>query len=208
MISVISVDTDGIYCNSLIDINKLNEYLDKKTDEIFHLKNFLHMDIDKFDKGFFRDVKGKHYVLQDNDTLTFHGQSFKGSHMPRFFDICLEQIARSMFKGNQCRNIDIKSFPMEDLIQSIKVKEEGNYKSDGSLSMQLIQAVKREMPNIKLKDNDQLSYIKTDRNYELIIPNKKYGNIDYKYYQNILDKIYERLQIKDEKQMTFGKFKP
>ncbi len=201
---VISVDTDGIYTNSTsINIEKLNKYLDEKTEELFKLKNHLHMDIESHEKAFFRKTKGKHYILQDNHTLKFHGQSFKGSHQPRFFDECLEQITRDMFEGKSERIIDIKSFPMEDLIQSIKVKEEGNYKGNSSLSMQLIQAAKREMPGVKLKDNDQLSYIKTDKGYELIVPGKQYGNIDWKYYQNILDKIYERLNIEDEKQMHF-----
>ncbi len=201
--TIISCDTDGIYCDNKIDINKLNQYLDNKTKEIFNLPNYLHMEIESHEMAFFRKTKGKHYILKDDDKLKFMGQSFKGSHQPRFFDKCLEQITQDMFEGKSGRIIDIKSFPMEDLIQSIKVKEEGSYKSDGSLSMQLIQAAKREMPGIKLKDSDQLSYIKTDKDYELIVPGKKYGHIDYKYYQEILDKIYERLNIKDEKQTHF-----
>lgn len=207
MISVISCDTDGIYISEKVDIIKINEYLDKKTKEIFNIdKNYLHMEIDDYDKGFFRNVKGKHYILQDNDKILIHGQSLKGQHMPKFFDTCLNILVKEMFDGKVSKKIDIKSFPISDLIQSIKVKEEGSYKSDGSLSMQLIQAAKRELPDIKLKDNDQLSYIKTNKGYELIVPGKKYGDIDYKYYQNILDKIYERLNIEDKKQLTFGDF--
>ncbi len=201
---IISVDTDGIFCSERVDIDKLNDYLDKKTKEIFNVDNYLHMEIESHDAAFFRSVKGKHYILKDGEKITFHGQSLKGSHMPRFFDECLEKITRDMFDEKTDKMIDIKSFPLEKLIQSIKVKDEGSYKGIGSLSMQLIQAVKREMPNIKLKDNDQLSYIKTNIGYELIVPNKVYGEIDYKYYQNILDKIYERLDIKDKKQLTLG----
>lgn len=201
---LISVDTDGIYIDSKLDINKVNEYLNKKTKEVFNCKNYLQMDIESHEKAFFRKTRGKHYCLKDGNKITFHGQSFRGSHMPIFFDKCLEQIAREMFEGKLGRTIDIKSFPLEDLIQSIKVKDESSYKNDGSLSMQLINAAKREMPGIKLKDSDQLSYIKTDRGYELIVPGKQYGGIDYKYYQNILDKIYDRLNIKNDNQLTFG----
>lgn len=201
---IISIDTDGIYIDSKINIEELNTFLDKKTEELFKLKNYLHMEIESHDSGFFRRVKGKHYCLKDGNKITFHGQSFKGSHMPKFFDKCLEQVARDMFDGKTGRTIDIKSFPMEDLIQSVKVKDEGNYKSDTSLSMQLIKAAKSEMPHVRLRESDQLSYIKTDRGYELIMPEKVYGNVDYKYYQGILDKIYERLNIKDNSQITFG----
>lgn len=162
------------------------------------------MDMDDFDAAFFRKTKGKHYILKEGDKITFHGQSFKGSHMPAFFDKCLEQVARDMFDGKIGRTIDIKSFPIEDLIQSVKVKDESSYKGDSSLSMQLIKAAKSEMPHVKLKESDQLSYIKTDKGYELIMPEKKYGNIDYDYYQSILNKIYERLNIKDNSQITFG----
>ncbi len=201
---IISVDTDGIYCDSEINIDKLNKYLDQKTREIFNVDNYLHMDIDDYDSGFFRNTKGKNYCLLDKDIIIFHGAGFKGQHLPKFFDRCLEQITKDMFDGKISKTIDITKFPIEDLIQSIKVKDEGSYKGDGSLSMQLIQAVKKEMPSIKLKDADQLSYIKTNRGYELIVPNKIYGDIDWTYYQNILDKIYERLDIKDKKQTTFG----
>jgi len=203
MPKVISIDTDGIYLDSKINIQELNEYLDQKTEETFKLKNYLHMDIDDYDSGFFRTTKGKHYILKEGDKITFHGQSFKGSHMPKFFDKCLEQIARDMFDGKITRTIDIKTFPIDDLIQSVKVKDEGNYKSDSSLSMQLINAAKREMPHVKLKDSDQLSYIKTNKGYELIMPGKTYGDIDWKYYQSILDKIYERLAMEDKAQVRF-----
>ena len=201
---ILSIDTDGVYVNGKVDIDKLNEYLDQKTKEIFNLENHLHMEIDEYDAAFFRVTKGKNYVLKDGNKITFHGASFKGQHQPPFFDSCLEEIARDMFDGKVGRAIDIKSFPIEALIQNIKVKDESSYKGDGSLSMQLIQAAKREMPEVKLKDNDQLAYIKTDKGYELIMPGKVYGNIDWTYYQTILNRIYERLQIPDKKQVTFG----
>ena len=202
---IISIDTDGIYCDSDINIEKLNEYLDRKTKEIFNIdENHLHMEKDVYDAAFFRATKGKNYILKEGNKLTFHGAAFKGQHMPIFFDSCLEEIAHDMFDGKVGRIIDIKSFPLEALIQNIKVKDEESYKSDGSLSMQLIQAAKREMTNVKLKDNDQLAYIKTDKGYELIMPKKVYGNVDYDYYQSILNKIYERLAIEDKKQLTFG----
>lgn len=203
MTSIISIDTDGIYTSKKININEINQYLDSKTKKIFNLENYLHIDIDIYDKAFFRETKGKHYILKSNDRLTFHGQSFKGSHQPKFFDECLEQIAKEMFEGKNNRNIDIKSFPIESLMQSIKVKDEGSYKSDNSLSMQLIKDMKKEMPNVKLKDNDQLSYVKTKRGYELVLPGKEYAEIDWNYYNDILNKIYERLQIKDLKQQRF-----
>jgi len=203
MQTIISIDTDGIYISDKIDINKLNEYLDNKSNEIFKLKNYLHMDIESHDCAFFRKTRGKHYCLKDGDRIRFVGQSFKGSHMPKFFDKCLEEITKNMFEGKIDRTIDIKSFPIDDLIQSVKVKDEGNYKSDSSLSMQLINAAKREMPHVKLKDSDQLSYIKTNKGYELIMPGKTYGEIDWKYYQSILDKIYERLAMEDKAQVRF-----
>jgi len=200
---IISIDTDGIFLDSKINLDELNKYLDDRTQELFHLKNYLHMDIEKHSAAYFRDTHGKHYVLKDDERLFFHGQSFKGSHQPRFFDKCLEQIAKDMFSGRHERNIDIRTFPIEDLIQSVKVKDESEYKSKGSISMQLIENAKREMPEVKLKDSDQLSYIKTHHGYELVIPGKQYGEIDWKYYDDILNKIYERLNIEDQCQMRF-----
>jgi len=204
MQKIISCDTDGIYCSEKILIDKLNSYLDSKTKEIFNLENHLHMEIDEYDAAFFRETKGKNYVLKEKDKITFHGASFKGSHMPIFFDKVLDQITKDMFDGKVSRTVDVKSFPIEDLIQNIKVKTEASYKSDGSLSMQLIKQVKQEMPDVKLKDDDQLAYIKTNKGYELVMPGKVYGEIDWDYYQGIIDKIYERLKIADKAQVTFG----
>lgn len=198
---IISIDTDGIYIDSEIDVNKLNKYLDDKTKEIFNLPNFLHVDKDVYNACFFRQTKGKHYILKDHDRLIFHGQSFKGSNAPRFFDDALEKIANDMFEGKQSERIDIKTFPIDSLIQSIRIKDESSYKTDSSLSMQLIAAAKREMPDIKLTDNDQLSYIKCKRGYELVMPGKKYEDIDWEYYQGIIDKIYDRLKINDSSQI-------
>jgi len=36
------------------------------------------------------------------------------------------------------------------------------------------------------------------------MPGKTYGDIDWKYYQSILDKIYERLAMEDKAQVRFG----
>jgi len=201
---IISTDTDGIYCDSDVDIQKLNDYLDKKTKEIFGLENHLHMEKDTYTAAFFRETHGKNYILKDKDKISIHGAAFKGSHMPVFFDKVLDAVVKDMFDGKISRTVDVRSFPIEDLIQNIKVKSEAAYKSDGSLSMQLIQAVKREMPHVKLKDDDQLAYIKTNKKYELVMPGKKYGEIDWPYYQGIIDKIYERLKIADKAQITFG----
>jgi hypothetical protein len=201
---IISIDTDGIYIDSKINVEKLNEYLDKKTKEIFNLDNYLHMDIDDYDGGFFRNTKGKNYCLLDKNKIAFHGAGFKGQHLPAFFDKVLDEVTKDMFDGKVSRYIDIQSFSTEDLIQNIKVKSEESYKSDVSLSMQLIQAVKREMPGVKLKDNDQLAYIKTNKGYELVMTGKVYGEIDWCYYQGIIYRIYERLKIEDKKQITFG----
>jgi len=200
---IISIDTDGMYTDSKINVEKLNEYLDKKTNELFKLKNYLHVECDTFNSGYFRKTKGKHYILKDKNKLLIHGQSFKGSNQPKFFDDVLIQLANDLFNEKIGRTIDIKNFSIESLIQSVKVKDEGNYKSDSSLSMQLINAAKREMPHVKLKDSDQLSYIKTNKGYELIMPGKTYGEIDWKYYQSILDKIYERLAMEDKAQVRF-----
>lgn len=192
---IISIDTDGMYCDSSINIEKLNKYLDDKTKENFNLKNYLYVEEDVFTAGFFRKTAGKHYILKNNNKLIFHGQSMKGSHQPKFFDMCLERIASDMFNGKTTDKIDIKSFAQEDFIKNVKVKDESTYKSKNSISMQLIRAAKLEMPGIKLQDSDQLSYIKTDKGLELVMPGKIYGNIDYDYYQKILDKIYIRLSI-------------
>jgi len=202
MKNVISVDTDGIYIENDIDVDELNKYLDNLTKELFNFPNYLHLEQDSYDAGFFRDTKGKQYVLKDKDKLKFHGASFKGSHLPKFWDKLMEEIARDMFNGNTKRKeIDITKYSIDDLVQSINVKDESSYKNKSSLSMQLIQKAKIEL-GINLRDDDQLSYVKCRNGYCLVIPGKEY-DIDYKYYKDIVDKIYERLDIQDSRQLRF-----
>jgi len=202
MKNVISVDTAGIYVESDINVDELNTYLDDITQDIFNFPNYLHLEQDSYDAAFFRDTKGKQYILKDGDKLKFHGVSFKGSHLPRFWDTLMEQISIDMFNGNTKRKeIDITKYSIDDLAQSIKVKDESSYKNKSSLSMQLIQKAKIEL-GIELTNDDQLSYVKCRTGYELIVPGKEY-NIDYKYYKDIVDKIYERLDIQDSRQVRF-----
>lgn len=207
-IKVISVDTDGIFIDQKIDMNELNSYLDEQTNIIFGLKNHLHLDIDEFDGAFFRNTKGKHYVLKSGDNVTFHGQSFKGSHMPKFWDSLLEEVARTIFTENVKKyHIDVRKYSVEELMQSIKVKPEYEYKTNSSLSMQLIKKAKEELKDINFVDGDQLNYIKCKSGYELVLPWKEYHDIDYKYYEGIVDKVFERLEIHDTKQLTLSDIK-
>jgi len=200
--SPISVDTDGIYLPKEISVEELNRYLDDYTYKTFGLKNYLHVDIDEYDGAFFRKTKGKHYVLKDGDRILFHGQSFKGSHLPEFWDELLEQVARDMFEGKASRkNIDIKKYNIDKLKQTIRVRDITSYKSDSSLSMQLIKQAEQTY-GFRMSEGDQLSYVKTKKGYELVVPGKSY-DIDWDYYQEIVEKIFERLEIEDKRQWRF-----
>lgn len=202
MTKVISVDTDGIYISNHIDINKLNNYLDNHIKEIFNLKNQLHVEIDEYDAAYFRATKGKHYILKEGEKLLFHGQSFKGSHLPSFFDTVLEQCCRDMFMGKDVRkNVDVTKFNIDEIKQSKKVKDKGEYKDDSSLSMNLIKQAEQVI-GATLNDNEQISYVKTNKGYEIFVPGREY-DIDWKYYQAIVEKIYERLEIEDTAQWKF-----
>jgi len=203
MKTTISVDTDGLYVNKKVDVEELNIFLDDFTKETFNLNNYLHLDMDTYDAAFFRATKGKQYILKEGDKLTFHGVSFKGSKLPKFWDQILEEIARDMFNGNVKRKkFDINKYTIAELAQSIKVKDESEYKTKTSLSMQLIQQAKKEFKHIKLMDGDQLSYVKCRYGYELVVPGKTY-DIDYRYYEDIINKVYERLDIEDSRQVRF-----
>ena len=200
---IISCDTDGIYVNQDINLKSLNKYLDDLTQEKFNLTNFLHLEQDDFSAGFFRPTHGKQYILVEGEKLLFHGVSFKGSHMPKFWDDLLEEIARDMFNGiTERKKVDIKKYTINEISQSISVKNEKEYKNKSSLAMQLIQKAKNEL-NMELIDGDQLSYVKCRRGYELVTPDKTDYDIDYKYYESIVNKVYERLDIVDSRQIRF-----
>jgi len=201
---VISIDTDGIYLDSVTDVTVFNNYIRRHVRETFGLECYLEAELEKFDAAYFRNTKGKHYILKDEDKLKFHGQSFKGSHQPKFFDDVLERLARAMFNGENTRDIiNIKDYPIEDLVQRITVQAKGLYKSENALAMQLIRQA--ESLGMNVTEGDQLAYVKTTSGYELYIPGQKY-NIDWKYYQDIVEKIYERLDLQDVKQWSLERW--
>jgi len=201
--SVISVDTDGIYVSTKPNLNKINEYLDRLTEETFGCENYLHMDIEEYDAAFFRETKGKHYILKRGDKLIFHGASFKGSRVPKFWDQILEEVARKMFNGERisAKDINLTQFDLADLTQSIRVQSKSSYKNKNSLPMQLIRQFEEEVGS-ELVEDDQLQYIKTKNGYELYIPGKEVHGIDWKYYKRIIQDIFDRLNIQDGRQMT------
>lgn len=198
----VAVDTDGIYDDKKPNLEEINKMLDEITMKTFKLQNYLHMDSESFDAAYFRATKGKHYVLLDGEKLLFHGQSFKGSHLPSFFDIVLEQCCRDMFAGKDVRkNVDVTKFNIDEIKQSKKVKDKGEYKDDSSLSMNLIKQAE-QIVGATLNDNEQISYVKTNKGYEILVPGQDY-DIDWSYYQAIVEKIYERLEIEDKGQVRF-----
>lgn len=198
----VSVDTDGIYFDKEPQVADINRYLDEMTLNTFKLKNYLHIEADNYDAAYFRKTKGKHYVLKDGEKIILHGQSFKGSHMPVFFDTVLEQTCKDMFAEKDIRkSIDVRKFSIDEIKQSIKVKSRDSYKGSGSLSVNLINQAEKQIGS-RLNEGDQLNYVKTKRGYELLTPGKEY-DIDYSYYEDILEKIYERLEIEDKRQWRF-----
>lgn len=189
----ISNDTDGEYISEEVDLEELNNRINLHTLDKFNVKNnYLMLDMDIYDAGFFRKTKGKQYILKNGEKLEFHGASFKGSHVSKIFDIATEKYAKAIFSGKNLKSVtnelqDMSQYDINDFVKNIKVKSKKEYKSSNAIAMQIIRQA--EELGIKPKAGDQFSYLKSITGYKIVTADNKLSdfNIDYTYYRKMID---------------------
>jgi len=221
--TVIAVDTDGFYTTSKFPNTIIQCLINKFIDQFQLLnENTMTMKTDKYDGAYFRDTKGKNYILwQGGNKFKYKGVSIRASKLPSMYDNFRDSAIIFRFKqdNEKLRELyyNYKRFYVAmgimDLAMRIRVKSPDQYKSKNCQSMQIIGQVK-ETYGIQPTDGEQYEFVMSKgKAPKLIHPDDKLifratgpvvernektiYEIDTKYYASIIDGAVKRLDLKD-----------
>ena len=194
-------NTDGYYVSKKIDMKDLHTYIKNIIEKEFKLKNYLLLEEDKFDSGYF--YKMKNYILKTVEgKYKVYGSAFKSSSKCALFDKAFNKIVDYVFSHPNASQEDLIRFKMkltdlsnykwpEDFILSFKTsryKEE--YVSNTSQVFKLIQSYE-EIYKEKVKPGNSLFYVVTKGpTYKLVDTLTEKDIFDRQYYINMLNKMF------------------
>jgi len=230
----IALDTDGIVISSDDDIDKTNEWLENYMLTTFGIpKNYMKLESEPIYAAYFRPEKKQYLIIEEDEKtgefeLTVHGIGMKGSQHPKVFSNVINSVGKEMlllddndpnaieqFKQNITTYYDKSNWKLDLIKKRIKCKPVESYKSSNTIGMQLVQQYEQKY-KIKIKNETQLEYVKVKRKYgseyQLVTIFDKLEDIqdiDYKYYEEIVDSAFKRLDLFDltPKQLKLGKQK-
>lgn len=218
---VISSDTDAIYediSNHGIDENEVNRFVESIVmGELGFDKCWIIMEEEgNFGAAYFMKTIGKNYYIHDldKDIIIKHGVATKSSSKSKLIDRSSDEIVMALLKGgfstknNKLINAidsayNIDKWSVKDLQQGVHVRKEGEYKKRGTPIGLTIGKLAKE--RWKIPDNDlegmQINYLKLRGNgkYTVVSDTDILSDFDYdrEYYINMLDKLLEKLELKD-----------
>jgi DNA polymerase I len=204
---VISSDTDGLYCNKLIDSEIVSKEVNKMLKERYNIDAAFGLETDIYKSGFF--TRMKNYVLIDEkDRLIKHGVSFKASSKNLIFSQALDKIAYALLTNNkelykiakECYQIDKRQF-MEFIMRTAINRPLDEYAiqpgigKKGCVQVQVgKQSGKYHGSDVRV--GDSISYVKTHTGYEIReTAQDKKDNIDMDYYRKQVISVLEKFQL-------------
>lgn len=200
----IETDTDGIYINGEVDIEKINFFLKEYTLDTFKIpfeKNKLLLEIEgPFDAAYF--YKTKNYLLYNKGKVIRHGVTFLSSSKTALFNKALDKIARYIFEKKSVVDAVNKLINEESTLKDFTMKTSINqpissYKNEGCLQKQLAKQVKEHLKQ-DLQVSDSIDYVKTKNGYK-ILTLAKLHEIDKRYYY---DQLQTLINIFTEEQIS------
>lgn len=219
--STIALDTDGIIINSDDDLDETNAWLGKYMLDTFQVpNNYMQLEEDPIEAGFFRPAIKQYLLLEREEDgtprLVVHGISFKGSSLPKIYSDIIQDIGLKMllldesdpesvqqFDADIARYYNKDNWTLEALKKRVKCKPISQYKSSNTIGVQLVEQYTQRF-GIKIINETQLEYIKVKRNhgseYLLVTIFDKMSDVDgldFKYYTDIVDGAFERLNLLD-----------
>ena len=197
----IESDTDGLFVDCIPAIGSINQKLEEYVAENFRLKNYLEVEEESFQKGYF--MKMKNYILLKDDRLITHGVSFKASSKSKVFSRALNILALTMLKSpdklmnevNKC--LDFGDFEIGDFAMRSKINIPiDDYKNENCLQKQIARQVELHLQQ-PIQVGDQVEYVKEQSGYKIrnIADIKK---IDKKYYISQVKDVLLRLGLDKE----------
>lgn len=194
--SKIECDTDGIYADKKPDLDAINKMLLETSTIHGCSKCFMTIDYTEYDAGYY--YKTKNYVTLKKGKISWTGNSFVSRRQPFFirqaFDVLIDAMLNGKDMAQAVRQAtmphdDIKSYVMHMRV----MKSINDYASTSSLGAQIIKQWSDfygEMPSFR----EQLSYVATTSGFK-IVETAQRKEIDKKYYDEEMKKVFERLGI-------------
>lgn len=205
--SVIAVDTDGAVFESDENLNDINQWLENFILDFYNIDiNYIELEEEKLEAGFFRDASKQYLLLEDGKLIT-HGASFKGSNLPKLFRSIISNIGLRMLKNDTNleseidKYYDTSQFDLNNIKKNIKVRPIDSYKSRNPIGKQLGMQYKARFGE-QIEYETQLSYVKIKNkrgsSYQLVTIFDTMDDIerlDIDYYIEIVNSAIDRLGL-------------
>lgn len=205
---VIEGDTDGIYLNTLPDLDWVNEFLAKLVkEEMRGGENYMKLGVDKYDAIYCPNYKGKNYVLAKDGAMRFKGVAFKSSRLPPAFKEARDQFAKAKMLGvgdpkeiYQLWQTFLKGTDkLEPFVMNISVRPPLSYAKNCLPKTIAEQAVERF--HMDIKDSQSYQFVKLRNQYWIVTAGDEMkdmpGHIDRDYYLEAIDKTVARLGMEN-----------
>jgi len=210
--TVIAVDTDGVYTDEKVDVDKLTNDIKNIIKNECFINSNIDFDLDEYGSGWF--YKAKNYVLEDlkNNKIILHGVSFKSKAKPPYHDKVVTMVARMVLDGKTKNQIYEKlknfkqftGFELDDFIMKTSYDTTKDYKNPNALQPALAKIATEQLGR-KLRKGDSIEYAKTKTGYKIKEQVKSMAELDDVYYIDLLDKTLGifHLNQEDINQSTF-----
>lgn len=164
--------------------------------------SFLRLDSEQH-KGMISIDEKNYIVLKNDDSLIIHGSGLKGKHMPKILDTFIDDLVKSIFKGESYEAVlqrykEISRFPRSFFTITTSLGKNPKKYKKTTLYAKLVNKLKAK--NIEVPWGHSLRYVKTVDNYLPTVLWKD-EEIDYKYYKVRISDVASRVLNVDKKKI-------
>jgi len=205
---VIEGDTDGIYLNTPVDLDRVNAFINKLVvEEMRGGENYMKLGVDQYDAIYCPNYKGKNYVLAKDGKVRFKGVAFKSSRWPPMFKEARDDLGAAKLLGDGdpveiyrlWREYINSTDNIATFIMNMEVKDPEAYAKNCLPKTIALQA--RERFQMKDVAGQSFTYVKLRNGYWIVTAQDTVETlpsaIDRDYYIRIFDQAVERLGMEN-----------
>ena len=212
---LVETDTDGIVVDKFLNADEENKWLDKHIRDKFHvLENTMELELEgNGERAYFYLMKN--YVMEDEPgKYSIHGSSLKSSRAAKVIDRAHKLGIEYIFNDKPIEEVineayNFKNLTIDDFVERVKLsKEPREYDDQYDSRLFLAKQVELKTGQVMTK-GAQISYVITkdqlpfkelkpyykDRNYTFVDNVDDVSEIDFKYYEAIVDKSLKKFGI-------------
>lgn len=224
---LVEVDTDGYLVDSSVDVDYINNYLNKLISDTFKISdNYFQLELEEFGRAYF--YKSKNYVVQEGNRYIIHGSSLKSSKACKVIDRAVNLAIEHVFNNKPVEEVlreayDFSNCGFEDFEERQKIsKDLPDYDDQASKAIFLAKQMELKTKQA-CTEGTQVNYVVTKKplpfeEFKQFYEKKtgkyytftKYTNynkdeLDLNYYIDLIDKVLERFNIRKVEQLDlFG----